>query len=284
MNNKKINVILDTDTYNECDDQFALTYLIKHQDLFNIEAITIAPYSHHKHFVSVPEGQELSFNEAIKICNYLCFDTSKIYRGSIDYIQNGYTQDNDAVNKIIEIAKSNEKTYILAIGAITNIALAIKKEPKITSKIEIVWLGGHQLGFENNREFNFKQDVEAVKIVFNSNALLTVLPCREVVSKLNIDLKTLKEKICNKSEFYDYLIERFHNDGYNGIREERPIFDVAVIAYMVNKKWFKTTIINRPEILEDLSYKLTNDKRKITFVTDINRQKIYNDFFERFNM
>ena len=25
----KINVILDTDTYNECDDQFALSYLIK---------------------------------------------------------------------------------------------------------------------------------------------------------------------------------------------------------------------------------------------------------------
>ena len=55
MNNirDRINIILDTDTYNECDDQFALTYLIKHQDLFNIEAITIAPYSHHKNFVSV---------------------------------------------------------------------------------------------------------------------------------------------------------------------------------------------------------------------------------------
>ena len=26
---KKINVILDTDTYNECDDQFALAYLLK---------------------------------------------------------------------------------------------------------------------------------------------------------------------------------------------------------------------------------------------------------------
>ena len=31
---KKINVILDTDTYNECDDQFALAYLLKNQDKF----------------------------------------------------------------------------------------------------------------------------------------------------------------------------------------------------------------------------------------------------------
>ena len=39
-------MILDTDTYNECDDQFALAYMIKNQDIFNIEAITVAPYSH----------------------------------------------------------------------------------------------------------------------------------------------------------------------------------------------------------------------------------------------
>ena len=41
QNTQKINVILDTDTYNECDDQFALTYMLKSQDIFNIEAITI---------------------------------------------------------------------------------------------------------------------------------------------------------------------------------------------------------------------------------------------------
>ena len=33
---EKLNVILDTDTYNECDDQFALAYMIKNQDIFNI--------------------------------------------------------------------------------------------------------------------------------------------------------------------------------------------------------------------------------------------------------
>ena len=43
---EKVNVILDTDTYNECDDQFSLAYLLKNQDKFNIEAITVAPYSH----------------------------------------------------------------------------------------------------------------------------------------------------------------------------------------------------------------------------------------------
>lgn len=116
LSNKKINVILDTDTYNECDDQFALSYLIKSQDMFNIEAITVAPYSHTKRDVKVIDGQEMSYNEILKICNWLNFDTiDKVFKGSMDYIQNGYDENNDAVNKIIEVALKNDKTYILGI-------------------------------------------------------------------------------------------------------------------------------------------------------------------------
>lgn len=198
-NYKKVNVILDTDTYNECDDQFALAYMLKNQDRFNIEAITVAPFSHKAKNVTVEEGQELSYNEILKICNWLNFDTTnKVFKGSMNYIVNGYNEENDAVNKIIEISLKNDKTYIMAIGAIANIALAIKKEPKIIGKIEVIWLGGYSLLQDNNMEFNFKQDVGAVKIVFESKAKLTIIPCKDVASKLRIDINTLKENIGNK--------------------------------------------------------------------------------------
>ena len=148
---EKLNVILDTDTYNECDDQFALAYMIKNKKLFNIEAITVAPYSHKERNETVIRGQEKSYNEILKICNWLNFNSkNKVFRGSMDYIINGYNENNEAVNKIIEIALKNKKTYILAIGVITNVALAIKKEPKIIDKIEVVWLGGHSLLQNNN--------------------------------------------------------------------------------------------------------------------------------------
>ena len=64
---EKINVILDTDTYNECDDQFALAYMLKNQNTFNVEAITVAPYSHKKSELTIKEGQDLSYNEILKI-------------------------------------------------------------------------------------------------------------------------------------------------------------------------------------------------------------------------
>ena len=278
----RINIILDTDTYNECDDQFALSYLIKSKKLFNIEAITVAPYSHTKRDVKVIDGQELSYNEILKICNWLNFETNnKVFKGSMDYIQNGYDKINDAVNKIIEIALKNNKTYILGIGAITNIALAIKKEPQIVNKIEIIWLGGNELGYIDNLEYNFRQDVEAVKIVFESEVKLTILPCKNIVSELRIDINTLKKYLENKSELCKYLIERFYNDGYHGIQESRVIWDIAVIAYMINKNWFETKQISCPNIRKDTSYEVTDNRHSITFVTKLDRDKIYKDLFEK---
>ena len=280
ISNNKINVILDTDTYNECDDQFALSYLIKSQDKFNIEAITVAPYSHNTRNVSVPEGQELSYKEILKICKWLDFDTSnKVFKGSMDYIRNGYNENNDAVNKIIEIALKNDKTYILGIGAITNIALAIKKEPKIIDKIEVIWLGGNEVGYKDNLEYNFRQDVEAVKIVLESQVKLTILPCKDIVSNLRIDINTLKESLGNKSELCNYLIDRFYDDGYHGIQESRVIWDISVIAYMINKNWFETKEINCPNIKEDTSYEIIENNHNITIVNYLNADKIYKDLF-----
>ena len=283
VRNKKINVILDTDTYNECDDQFALSYLIKNQAKFNIEAITVSPYSHRPIGVSVSEGQELSYREILKICSWLNFDViNKVFKGATDYIQNGYSENNDAVNKIIEIALKNNKTYILGIGAITNIALAIKKEPKIIDKIEIIWLGGNSfLTKDNNVEFNFRQDVQAVKEVFESKVKLTVIPCKNVASNLTTSIYELEYFLKGKSELCDYLCQRFYNDTYHGIEERRVIWDISVIAYMINRTWFKTEQISCPIIKEDASYELTENRHNITFVNYLNANKIYSDLFEK---
>ena len=279
---EKINVILDTDTYNECDDQFALAYMLKSQDIFNIEAITVAPYSRKTPIVSVKDGQENSYNEILKICKWLDFDTTnKVFKGAEDYICNDYNGNNDAVNKIIEIALRNDKTYIMAIGAITNVALAIKKAPEIVEKIEVIWLGGHSLLQDNNLEFNFRQDVNAVRLVFDAKVKLTIIPCKNVASNLRTTIYELNYYLKDKSELCNYLIERFYNDGYHGIQERRTIWDISVIAYMINKSWFTSKEISCPNINDDTSYELTNDRHIITMVNHIDVNKVYSDLFEK---
>ncbi len=279
---EKVNVILDTDTYNECDDQFALAYLLKNQDKFNIEAITVAPYSHSDRKETIEETTEKSYNEILKICNWLNYETkNKVFKGSLDYICNGYNQNSDAVNKIIEIANKNEKTYILAIGAITNIALAIKKSPEIINKIKIIWLGGNSFLADNNREFNFRQDVQAVREVFESKVKLTVIPCKNVASNLRTSIYELEHFLKGKNELCDYLCQRFYNDTYHGIQERRVVWDISVIAYMINKTWFETEEVSCPIIKEDTSYELTKNRHKVTFVNYLDADKIYKDLFNK---
>ncbi len=279
---EKLNVILDTDVYNECDDQFAITYMIKNQDIFNIEAITVAPYSNKEKNETVVSGREKSYNEILKICNWLKFNTTnKVFKGATDYMSNCYDENNDAVSKIIEIALKNNKTYIMAIGAITNVALAIKKEPKIIDRIEVIWLGGHSLLQKNNLEFNFMQDISAVKVVFNSKVKLTIIPCKNVASNLITSIYELNYYLKDKSELCNYLIDRFYDDGYNGIQKRRVIWDISVIAYMINKDWFTSENISCPNINDDTSYELTIDNHKITMVNYIDVNKVYEDLFKK---
>ncbi len=280
-NKQKVNVILDTDIYNECDDQFALSYLLKSQDRFNIEAITVAPY-HHDNNISIEEGTDKSYNEIIKICNWLNFEwNNKVFKGSTDYLKNDYNEENEAVNKIIEIVNKNDKTYILAIGAITNVASAIKREPRIINKIEVIWLGGNSFLSKENKEFNFKQDVQAVKTVFESKVKLTIIPCKNVASNLRTSIYELEHFLKGKSELCDYLCQRFYNDGVHGIQERRVIWDISVIAYMINREWFETEEVSCPNIKYNTAYELTEYNHKITVVNYLNVDKIYKDLFEK---
>ena len=41
----KVNMVLDTDTFNEIDDQFAVVYALLSQDELSVEALYAAPFS-----------------------------------------------------------------------------------------------------------------------------------------------------------------------------------------------------------------------------------------------
>lgn len=43
-----IDVVIDTDTYNEIDDQYALAYLINSGEKLNLQGIYAAPFSNRK--------------------------------------------------------------------------------------------------------------------------------------------------------------------------------------------------------------------------------------------
>lgn len=272
------NIILDTDLYNEIDDQIALAYVLKSKDTLNLEAVTIAPFTKGEYNTktSIDKSYEVA-KKIFKMCNEE--NDEIIFKGATEYFTNDSDQTNDAVNKIIEIAKKNDKTYILSIGCITNIALAIKKEPSIIKKIEVIWLGTNFLFMKNN-DFNFRQDVEAVRYVFDSKVKITIIPTYPVSYGLMISKYELESRIRNANELCNYFCDIFTDD-YGTEEIRRVIWDISVVAYMINEEWFKTMEISCPKIKEDTSFKLTKFKHKIKFVQRLDSNKIYDDLFSK---
>ena len=58
----KIDVVLDTDAYNEIDDQFAISYMIKSKEKIHVKAICVAPF-YNAHSESPKDGMEKSYDE-----------------------------------------------------------------------------------------------------------------------------------------------------------------------------------------------------------------------------
>jgi len=62
----KVRVVLDTDTYNEIDDQFALVQMLLSKDRFDVEAIYAAPFFNAR-ADSPGHGMELSYQEILRL-------------------------------------------------------------------------------------------------------------------------------------------------------------------------------------------------------------------------
>ena len=66
----------------------------------------------------------------------------------------------------------DETLYVLALGALTNVASAILTEPRIRERICVVSLGGWPYHVSDFRDFNFIQDLKAAQTVFDSGVAM----------------------------------------------------------------------------------------------------------------
>ena len=186
---RKVRMVLDTDTYNEIDDQFALTYALLSPEQMAVEAIYAAPF-HNTRSEGPGDGMEKSYGEILRLLDFLGHSADGFaFRGSIDYIgadaqPAGQRRRPRPDRQGAWRARMTTRLYVVAIGAITNVASALLLEPEIVKKIVVVWLGGHNLNWPHTREFNLVQDVPAAQVVLDSGVPFVIVPCYGVTSHL----------------------------------------------------------------------------------------------------
>ena len=214
----KVNIVLDTDTFNEIDDQFALVYALLSPDEMRVEGIYAAPFFNLRSS-SPGDGMEKSYEEIRRLLDRLDVPTESIaHRGSSGFLRDyDHPYNSAAAEDLIERAMAaTDPLYVVAIGALTNIASAILIEPKIIEKIVVVWLGGHALHWPHTVEFNLAGDVLASRMVLDCGVPLVLIPCRGVTTHLRSTVSEIELFVQGRGAIGDYLAEIFkgHSDDH----------------------------------------------------------------------
>lgn len=283
--------VLDTDAYNEIDDQFALSYLLSATDCATVKALCAAPFLNSRS-VSPEDGMVRSEAEIRKLLTLAGRDDlqSIVYAGSRTYLPDEHTPvDSPAARAMAELSKAyspEHPLYIVAIGAITNVASALLMDPTMADRVVIVWLGGHAQHWHDTREFNMMQDVAAARVVFGCGAPLVQLPCRGVVDRFTVSKPELEYWMIGKSPLCTYLAENTIQaaEAYaSGRPWTRVIWDVTAVAWLFNKdgNLMDSRVVPAPIPEYDDHYGYDYTRHSMRYVTYIQRDALMADLFRR---
>lgn len=281
-------VVLDTDAYNEIDDQFAITYLLKSKNKLNTKAIYAAPFLNEKS-VSPKDGMEKSFDEILKLLS-LAEEKCDVFKGAQRYLDNENTpvispaaQD---LAKRAENYSPEKPLYVVAIGAITNIASAMLLNPNVAENTVVVWLGGHAHHYHHTKEFNMYQDVAAARVIMQSGVPFVQVPCMGVADRFTVSKPELEFWLKGKNPLADYLAQNTMDeaDGYaKGKAWTRVIWDVTAVAWLLNdsQQFMESRIIPTPVPTYDNVYEENCNGYPMRYVYSIIRDNLMTDLFQK---
>lgn len=290
-----VDAVIDTDTFNEIDDQFALAYMIRSNDKINLKAIYAAPFFN-QHSTSPADGMEKSYNEIHNILTLMKEEELKkiVFRGSTEYLPDEKTPVfSDAANHLCDLAmnySAENPLYVVAIGAITNVASALLLKPEIAEKIVLVWLGGHSFDWPNTKEFNMFQDVAGARVVFDSGAPVVQLPCMGVVSAFTVSGDDMRARLYGKNELCTYLTTHSEEEVSSYVKAgnawSRVIWDVTAVAWLTgadgaNNKFMQYRLAPAPICEYDFTYSFDNSRQEIVYVYNIRRDALLNDLINK---
>ena len=277
-------MILDTDVYNEIDDLYALAYAMLSPDKVELLAITAAPYFNSRS-TSPADGMEKSYQEALRVRGLVDKNSNiPVYRGSTTYLPSKTEPvESEAADAIIRLVRESEETiYIVAIGAITNVASALLKAPDIADKDVVVWLGGQALHWKDNKEFNLYQDIPGAQVLFDSKIPLIQIPCAGVCSEFRTTIPELSYYMEGKNELCDYLLQFSKDYMKPGAKcWSKVIWDVTAVAALVRPDTLDMVEIPRPIITDNANYATDWARPHYLYVRYITRDKLFADLFEK---
>src|SRR5690606_38349037 len=149
----KMQIIIDTDAMAEVDDQNAIAYALFSGNHFEVEGITVNRGSDYPERTATRPyfghvGIDGNFTEAVNVAKMCASPHVPVLKGTAGNfrqikvnIDHATFDGSDAVNFMIERAYASSDCHLMiyACGNLTNMVLALIKDPSIAPKIETWW-------------------------------------------------------------------------------------------------------------------------------------------------
>lgn len=284
---KKLRVIVDTDAACEADDPFAIVHALLSPKLI-VKGIVA------EHF-NVEGSVQRSFDEIETILEAMdMMDIPHFIgeEGPMYEVDDDVSQISPAVQFIIDEAlrEDTHPLYILCQGAITNVAVAMKKCPKIIERMNVIWIGTH--GSDPRpipfREFNAGNDVAAANFVLESGVNLTLVPST-VYSTILIGIAEIQRRIspCGKigKHLFDQMVAYNNTPGAGWTAGESwSLGDSPAIAIAINPGCGHYRDVAAPHINDDTSSSIKEGNPVIREYIDVDSRYILEDLIAKLEL
>ena len=298
---ERIRVILDTDANNEVDDQHAIAYLLFNGDVFDVEGITVnrtrGGGALDQHVAEAERVLRLTgmFGRVPLFAGASgSFEQIAPHLGEADF------DGAAAVDFIIERAHAGDpgKLVLLPIGKLTNVALALQKDPSIAPRLRVVWLGSN---YPEPGEYNQENDEAALNFLLDTEVELEIAlvryggpPGTDVVRVTRDEVRTrmarkgplVPEAVTGRNggdfnTFGDYSINLFENIELNGDPPSRALYDMAAVAIVKEPSWAESVRIPAPRLEGGRWIERPTNPRTILLWENFDRDAIVADLFAR---
>jgi purine nucleosidase len=296
---ERIRVILDTDANNELDDQHAIAYLLFSGEVFDVEGITVNRTFNggevEKHFAEA--------ERVVRLCSL--HPDVPIFRGADGNFEEIKGQLNnpafdgaDAVNFIIEQAHATtgERLVLLPVGKLTNIALALEKDPSIGEKVRIVWLGSN---YPDPGEYNQDNDEASMNFILDFDVPFEIVTVRygkpsgtdavrasleEIRARMPGLGPRVDEPVVGRhgqavTTFGDYSVNLFEHIDLHGDPPSRALFDMAAVAIVKNPDWAEAKTIPAPILVDKKWQERPSNQRTVVIWENFDQKAIMADFY-----
>jgi len=300
---EKVRVLLDTDANNEIDDQHAIAYLLFSGDAFVVEGLTVNRTNNGGDI----EAQAIEAERIVRLCTmHRQLPVTRGASGSFEEIAPHLTESDfegvDAVDLIIKRAHiaSPQKLILLPIGKLTNVALALKKDPSIIDKVKVVWLGSN---YPDPGEYNLDNDEASVNYVLDTDVEFEIAVVRygaeSGTSAVRVTLQDIAQKLAGKgprastpvtgrnggtfTNFGDYSVNLLEHVHMSGNPPSRALYDMAVVAIVKNPAWAEARSIAAPILENGVWRDRPENSRRIVIRENFDKQSIIDDFYATMN-